>query len=319
MMDLFISYAHEDEARVQPLVSAFEQRGWSVFWDHRIPAGQTWRTYIGRHLNEARCVIVAWSRHSVESKWVAEEADEGQKRDRLIPIFLDAVDPPIGFRGVQAADLTDWQPGQPSPRFDQLIQDIKSILGSPPMPRVMEAPTGSLQQTPRQPSKLSSSRRFIYAIPVLLLLIGAAIVAIQQNWQTQSPTSPENDPPQDVVRVQSLSWGPDYGKDAGACLNNCAAFLPWSELQRELEKMVFPMTPNLARGASAKLGSFNGQDNKLVQVVDGAGNVVANVWVGVNPTADWKFDGILRIGSTSRPPQVWASFERLSNGNYRRR
>lgn len=187
MADLFISYAHEDEARVKPLVSAFEQQGWSVFWDHRIPAGQTWRSYIGRHLNEARYVIVAWSRHSVESKWVADEADEGQKRDKLIPVFLDHVEPPIGFRGVQAADLTDWKADQPSPRFEQLVQDINTVLGSVPMLRAAEVPAGPLQKTPKQPSMSSSSRRFIYAIAVLLLLVGAGGYWGHQWWFSGSP------------------------------------------------------------------------------------------------------------------------------------
>lgn len=56
----------------------------------------------------------------------------------------------------------------------------------------------------------------------------------------------------------------------------------------------------------------------MIQVTDQTGTVVGNVWVGVNPTADWRFDGLLRVGSAGNPPQVWASFERLSNGTYRR-
>ncbi|TAN83988.1 MAG: toll/interleukin-1 receptor domain-containing protein [Gallionella sp.] len=70
--DIFISYAREDEARVEPLVHVLENQGWSVFWDRRIPAGQSWRSYIGRALAEAKCVIVAWSNESVHSNWVAE-------------------------------------------------------------------------------------------------------------------------------------------------------------------------------------------------------------------------------------------------------
>src|SRR5262245_36399631 len=124
MADIFISFAHEDEVRVQGLVHALEELGWTVFWDRHIPAGQTWRSYIGESLNEARCVMVAWSRHSIDSQWVMEEADEGQKRRILVPVLLDAVEPPIGFRSIQAGDLVGWTPGRPSPRFDQLIQDI---------------------------------------------------------------------------------------------------------------------------------------------------------------------------------------------------
>src|SRR6476659_6368890 len=57
--DIFFSFAREDEARVAPVVAALEARGWSVFWDRRIPAGQTWRSHIGRALERARGVVVA--------------------------------------------------------------------------------------------------------------------------------------------------------------------------------------------------------------------------------------------------------------------
>jgi hypothetical protein len=128
MVDLFISYSSQDNARIQPFVTALEEQGWSVFWDRQIPTGKTWRSYIGQALSDARCVLVVWSTHSVESRWVSEEADEGLKRGVLVPIFLDAVEPPIGFRSIQAADLSDWKLNRPSPRFDKLVQDINLIL-----------------------------------------------------------------------------------------------------------------------------------------------------------------------------------------------
>lgn len=138
MADIFISYAREDEARIQHLASALEEQGWSVFWDRRIPAGQTWRSYIGQALRDAVCVVVAWSRHSVSSKWVIEEAEEGQQRGILVPVLLDSIKPPIGFRSIQAGDLTDWQSDRPSPHFSQLIQDINTALGATPIPPTAE-------------------------------------------------------------------------------------------------------------------------------------------------------------------------------------
>jgi hypothetical protein len=52
-------------------------------------------------------VVVAWSRDSIDSAWVSEEADEGKKRGILVPCLLDAVESPIGFRSIQAADLSE--------------------------------------------------------------------------------------------------------------------------------------------------------------------------------------------------------------------
>jgi len=130
MADIFLSYAREDEERIKILVSALEEEGWSVFWDRRIPAGKTWQSYIGQALSEAKCMIVAWSRDSVASDWVVEEANEAKRRGLLVPVLLDPVEPPLGFRSIQAADLTDWKPGSSSANFYRLAQDIAGLIGA---------------------------------------------------------------------------------------------------------------------------------------------------------------------------------------------
>src|SRR5215510_3447116 len=71
MAAIFISYAREDEVRVRQLTHILGELGWTVFWDRRIPAGQTWRSYLGQELSDAGCVIVAWSRYSIASNSVA--------------------------------------------------------------------------------------------------------------------------------------------------------------------------------------------------------------------------------------------------------
>ncbi|MGB8433611.1 MAG: toll/interleukin-1 receptor domain-containing protein [Burkholderiales bacterium] len=129
MADIFLSYAREDEARIGPLVAAVQEQGWSVFWDRHIPAGQSWRSHLGQALRDAKCVVVVWTHHSVASRWVMEEAEEGQQRGNLVPVLLDTVELPIGFRGVQAGDLREWQPDRPSPQFAQLVRDIGALLG----------------------------------------------------------------------------------------------------------------------------------------------------------------------------------------------
>lgn len=115
---------------MRPLVAELEARGWTVFWDRRIPTGSTWRSHIGDALRDARCVIVIWSRHSISSRWVLEEADDAQTRGVLVPVLLDPVSPPIGFRSIQAADLTQWPSTRESEALDRLLPDIDAVLGS---------------------------------------------------------------------------------------------------------------------------------------------------------------------------------------------
>src|SRR5262245_4919949 len=105
MTDIFVSYAREDEPFVRKLATRLEEAGWSVFFDRRIPAGETWRSYIGAALESARCVIVVWSRHSVSSDWVIEEAEYAKTRGMLVPLRAEEVEQPHGFRQIQAADL----------------------------------------------------------------------------------------------------------------------------------------------------------------------------------------------------------------------
>jgi TPR repeat protein len=132
MSDIFISYAREDQPWAEMLAQTLAARGWSTFWDRTIPIGKTWRETIGSELDGARCVIVLWSKTSIESGWVQEEADDAKRRGVLVPILIDNVQPPIGFRSIQAAHLENWDGTQPTQAFHRLIADIAALIGLPP-------------------------------------------------------------------------------------------------------------------------------------------------------------------------------------------
>jgi hypothetical protein len=108
MSDIFLSYASADRERIQPLIQALTQHGWTVWWDRRIPPGRVYAQVIHEALSDARCVIVVWSRAAVVSDWVGEEADEGRKRGILVPVAIDHVVPPFGFGRIEVAQLMDW-------------------------------------------------------------------------------------------------------------------------------------------------------------------------------------------------------------------
>src|SRR6516225_2937048 len=131
MSDIFISYANEDRLWAEMLAGTLEDRGWSTFWDRTIPIGKTWRETIGRELNEARCVIVLWSKTSIDSGWVQEEADDAKRRGVLVPVLIENVQPPIGFRSIQAAGLVDWDRKEPTQAFCRLATDITALIGQP--------------------------------------------------------------------------------------------------------------------------------------------------------------------------------------------
>ena len=144
MADIFLSYANEDREAARAVAGLLESAGCTVWWDRRIPAGRTWRSMIEEALRDMRCMVVLWSTHSVESDWVKEEAEEARAVGKLIPVMIESVKPPVGFRSIQAADLINWDGSQDFVGARQLIADLEALMGKPP---------------PRKPSETEEAQR----------------------------------------------------------------------------------------------------------------------------------------------------------------
>jgi len=138
MADIFLSYAREDAGPAKRLALALESRGWSVWWDQRIPHGQDFSAHIQQQLDDARCIVVLWSKASVKSSFVRDEATEGLN-GRLVPLLLENVKQPLGFRQFQAADLCDWNGETLHDEFARLTDSIAGLVAprapvAPPLP-----------------------------------------------------------------------------------------------------------------------------------------------------------------------------------------
>jgi TolB-like protein/Flp pilus assembly protein TadD len=128
--DVFISYKAEDRKRLTPLVKALEDEGFDVWWDQHIGGGTNWREEIETHLDAAKVVIVVWSKKTVgpEGRFVRDEAGQAQEAGHYLPITVDNVRPPLGFREVQALDLSSWKGNRADPRFQVLADTIRHRL-----------------------------------------------------------------------------------------------------------------------------------------------------------------------------------------------
>lgn len=131
MADIFLSYATEDQEVARKIGELLESAGWSVWWDRKIPAGVVWREHIDKSLLNMRCMVVLWSASSVASEWVKEEAEEGRSAGKLLPVLIESVRPPVGFRSIQAADLVNWDGSGDAVAFRQLVSDLQVIVGKP--------------------------------------------------------------------------------------------------------------------------------------------------------------------------------------------
>ncbi|MBX3308547.1 MAG: TIR domain-containing protein, partial [Nitrospira sp.] len=165
MSDIFVSYASEDRDRVKSLAQALKRKGWSVWWDRRIPIGRSFDEVIEEALDASKAVVVVWSQTSVKSQWVKNEAREGLRRRVLFPVMLlEEVRIPLEFRDVQTAHLMDWQPEQEHHGFAQFLDDLAQVIGAPAkVTELFTLSTGQPSQikVSQEPASASTSKKIV--------------------------------------------------------------------------------------------------------------------------------------------------------------
>ncbi|MEI6757710.1 MAG: TIR domain-containing protein [Chlorobium sp.] len=163
MADIFISYAREDLDRVKPIVEELKKRGWSVFFDvESIHGGANWPSVIDEALDNSHCVLVFWSFTSVDIKrhpLVWGEAEKGRNKDILVPVRIDTVDSPTGFRHIHTIDLCGCKKNSSHEALRQIIEaitpkippSIHTNLPSTPVAASIPEPISKPVQAERKP------------------------------------------------------------------------------------------------------------------------------------------------------------------------
>ena len=99
-----------------------------------IEGGTRFAESIDEALQKADAVVVLWSKQSIESDWVRDEAAQGRDRHRLVPLSLDGSMPPLGFRQIQMIDLSGWRGRADAPQIEAIRRAIAAAIGQPPVP-----------------------------------------------------------------------------------------------------------------------------------------------------------------------------------------
>lgn len=165
MSDVFISYASEDRNRVRPLAEALQNRGFNVWWDRSLAAGQDYAAVIERELKGAKAVIVVWTQSSALSNFVRDEAGRARDEGRLVPVLLDRVSIPLGFGAFQAEDFTGWNGGANAPQMQILEEALKAKIEG------RDVDGGAVARKRR---KLGARIRVVSVLTVIALVIGIA-------------------------------------------------------------------------------------------------------------------------------------------------
>ncbi|MEM1397148.1 MAG: toll/interleukin-1 receptor domain-containing protein, partial [Pseudomonadota bacterium] len=126
MTDVFISYARADHEIAEKVFRILNAEGLSVWMDREIHGGAEYAKDIEASLSRAKAVVVIWSESSVESNWVKDEAASGRDAGKLIPVRIDDVTAPLGFRQFQTIDISA---SAKDPGMRALIDSVRLKVG----------------------------------------------------------------------------------------------------------------------------------------------------------------------------------------------
>lgn len=172
MAQVFLSYDREDAGKARTIAETLGHAGHSVWWDRHIQGGAEFGKVIERALDAADAVIVLWSTHSIDSAWVRDEAAAGRDKSRLIPVLIEPVIPPIGFRQYQGIDLSQWN-GRRRPKLHAVMSAIDELTGDR-----RNLPTSIATVTIPSHGRNLKSHHLVAVMLVLAILTSAAIIAL---------------------------------------------------------------------------------------------------------------------------------------------
>lgn len=140
---VFVSYSRGDRKRALPVIQLLEAAGFAVWWDGMLEGGEHFANTTAHALDSARAVVVLWSKTSIASHWVHDEATSGRDRRCLVPLSLDGAEPPLGFRQFQVIDISQARIRRGDAASEALLRAVAALhegAAVPPTPAKAAAP-----------------------------------------------------------------------------------------------------------------------------------------------------------------------------------
>jgi TolB-like protein len=183
--DIFLSYSREDQATASRFADGLERAGFSVWWDQALRSGEAYDEVTEKALQDAKAVVVLWSRKSVASRWVRAEATQASRNKSLVPVMIEPCTRPIMFELTHTADLAHWK-GDPHDKAWQIyLADLHQLVteATPARaPDVVSAPTTAAHDRRR-------GGRTIAVAVAALLVAGAGLWVLNRQGDGKAVTT----------------------------------------------------------------------------------------------------------------------------------
>lgn len=144
---IFVSYSREDQKQALPIIQLLQGEGYNVWWDGLLEGGERFSNITHQALENAKAVVVLWSKTSIGSHWVHDEATRGRDRKCLVPLSLDGSEPPLGFRQFQVIDIWKAKIRTDAPEMEKMLRAVANLHGEaarplPPPPKARSSQLG---------------------------------------------------------------------------------------------------------------------------------------------------------------------------------
>jgi tetratricopeptide (TPR) repeat protein len=128
VLDVFLSYSHDDVDRATQLRTQLWNHDHSVYMDKQLTPGKLWPEELQQRLDSVRCVVALWSKASAGSNVQFDEANFALSRGMLVLARLDDSELPLGLRPVQHIELSDWTRGEDHPGIARLYGRVHELI-----------------------------------------------------------------------------------------------------------------------------------------------------------------------------------------------
>jgi len=218
-------------------------------------------------------------------------------------------DTPLGRR------IEEWVQAQPVPRITTFVQRLAPLV----------------KEVRGRPVDLANLERDVRlwrrhgALPPEYRAAAAEVLGVEAHVIDEAIGDNRAEVRSQLIFPQKVSWGPANGLPAGIQVWSIEGefsmrneFVPWRDLESEITRILLPWVLTKAENYRLVTQDFRDKIDWLVWLVNPLNEWFCDVWLGGDPDRNWDFDGLTRFGDANSTPRAWITFQRYSDGSYRK-